>query len=71
MDFTKFVSMLQNNGLFFSRASKMNDLFEGGYSRGNSQLQDYVNRALMKALGDAELSPDKAQERRDQTVMSC
>jgi hypothetical protein len=63
--------MLQNNGLFFSRASKMNDLFEGGYSRGNSQLQDYVNRALMKALGDAELSPDKAQERRDQTVMSC
>lgn len=37
MDFTKFVSMLENKGLFLSRADNLGDPFEGSYSRGNEQ----------------------------------
>lgn len=36
MDFTKFVSMLENGGLFFCRADKLGDRFEGSYPK--SQL---------------------------------
>src|SRR5574341_1555783 len=35
MDFTKFVSMLENQGLFFSRADLIGDPFEGSYTRVN------------------------------------
>jgi hypothetical protein len=42
MDFTKFVSMLENRGLFFSRADKLGDPFEGSYSHGNKKLRPEV-----------------------------
>src|SRR4030066_2211573 len=42
MDFTKFVSMLENQGLFFSRADKLDDPFEGSYSLGNKNLRHEV-----------------------------
>jgi len=42
MDFTKFVSMLENEGLFFSRSDKLEDPFEGSFSRGNEKLRDLV-----------------------------
>jgi len=42
MDFTKFVAMLDNRGLFFARASKLDDPFEGSYSRANEQLRPQV-----------------------------
>ncbi len=35
MDFTKFVSLLETNQLFFARADKLGDPFEGSFSRGN------------------------------------
>lgn len=35
MDFTKFVSMLENSGLFFARCHKLDDPFEGSYARAN------------------------------------
>ena len=35
VDFTKFVSMLEANALFFTRADKLNDTFEGSFPRGN------------------------------------
>src|SRR5574341_1582298 len=35
MDFTKFVSMLENQGLFFSRVDLIGDPFEGSYTRVN------------------------------------
>src|SRR5687768_8033982 len=38
MDFTKFVSMLENGGLFFSRLDCLDDPFEGSYPRADDEL---------------------------------
>ncbi|MBI5030650.1 MAG: hypothetical protein HZB51_08990 [Chloroflexi bacterium] len=35
MDFTKFVSMLEHQGLFFTRADLIGDAFEGSFARQN------------------------------------
>ncbi len=37
MDFTKFVSLLEKKALFFPRADKLGDSFEGSLSKGNIQ----------------------------------
>ena len=42
MDFTKFVSMLENGGLFFPNVELLNDYFEGSLSRGNERLRKFV-----------------------------
>lgn len=43
MDFTKFVSMLDNKGLYFTRIDKMEDVFEGSFSKGNEKLRSVIN----------------------------
>jgi hypothetical protein len=67
MDFTKFVSMLEKDKLFFAFADRMNDAFEGGYSRGNVELRQQVN----KALGPFEITAKETQRRRQNTALSC
>ncbi len=53
MDFTKFVSMLENKGLYFSRSDKLGDPFEGSFSRGNEKLRpDIYKDAPPGALSD-------------------
>lgn len=42
MDFTKFVSMLDNNSLFFTRSDKFEDPFEGTYSKANQMIRPMV-----------------------------
>ena len=37
MDFTKFVSMLENKGIFFPSLAMFDDPFEGSYSKGNKK----------------------------------
>lgn len=39
MDFTKFVSLLEKSALFFARADKLGDPFEGAFSKINVALQ--------------------------------
>lgn len=39
MDFTKFVSMLEDESLFFCRADCFEDSFEGSYSRANEKMR--------------------------------
>ena len=39
MDFTKFVSLLEKSSLFFARADKLKDPFEGTFSRMNKILR--------------------------------
>jgi hypothetical protein len=46
MDFTKFVSMLQNDGLYFPTVAMLVDPFEGSYSRGNEEFRDRVYKHL-------------------------
>lgn len=67
MDFTKFVSMLENEGLFFARSTGMDDAFEGGYSRGNEELRGLV----YKALGPFKHDKKSIEQRRRETVLSC
>lgn len=43
MDFTKFVSMLDNKGLYFTRIDRMEDVFEGSFSKGNEKLRSVIN----------------------------
>lgn len=54
MDFTKFVSMLDKAALFFSRADKLDDPFEGSYSKANVKLRPevYKDKILPEALED-------------------
>ncbi len=38
VDFTKFVSILETNALFFTRVDKLGDDFEGSFPRGNIEV---------------------------------
>jgi len=49
MDFTKFVSLLDRSALFFTRADKLGDPFEGSYSRANIELRPIVYRDKEKS----------------------
>jgi hypothetical protein len=42
LDFTKFVSLLDKSALFFSRADKLGDPFEGSYPKANVELRPQV-----------------------------
>ncbi|MFD0768879.1 hypothetical protein ACFQZ1_08125 [Bacillus sp. CGMCC 1.60114] len=74
MDFTKFVSVLANKSLFFTRADKFRDKFEGAYSifnrlhahqvYGNHLDQDQIQNFIR----DKELMSKNLRER---TIISC
>lgn len=66
MDFAKFISMLENQGLWFSRADKFKDAFEGTWPR-----QDVQNRAAR--LDDAENKKfsEDMQEQRAYFLVNC
>jgi hypothetical protein len=67
MDFTKFVSMLENKALFFPRISDLNDPFEGSFSRGNEQF-----RSLIYHYKRAKVDVGKVVKKlRDWVVVSC
>jgi len=44
MDFTKFVSMLENKGLFFPSADNLGDPFEGSFSAVNKKLRPLIQK---------------------------
>ena len=46
MDFTKFISLLENKGLFFPVIAKLQDPFEGSFARGNEVLRPMVYKSL-------------------------
>lgn len=57
MDFTKFVSMLEHQGLFFSRADQLGDPFEGSFSLGNKSLrQDIYKDSKIPASAFEQMS---------------
>ena len=43
MNFTKFVSLLEKQALFFARADKLGDPFEGSFSKANKQLRPILD----------------------------
>lgn len=48
LDFTKFVSLLDRQALFFARADMLSDPFEGSYSKANVVLRPNVYKGLAK-----------------------
>ncbi len=56
MDFTKYVSLLEKQALFFARADKLGDSFEGSYSKVNEELRPL----FMQRLYDEKEIPEGA-----------
>jgi len=50
MDFTKFVSLIDKSALFFSRADKLGDPFEGSYPRQNVQQRTTLYKKWLNTL---------------------
>jgi len=46
LDFTKFVSLLDKKALFFPRADKLPDPFEGSYSKANIKLRPEIYKEI-------------------------
>lgn len=57
IDFTKFVSLLDTQSLFFSRSDKLGDPFEGSTSRANLKLRPSIYKNIpetaLKNMGDS------------------
>jgi hypothetical protein len=69
MDFTKFVSLLENKGLFFPMVSKLQDPFEGSFARGNEDLRPMVYRHVSNPYGLT--AGEVVQKLRDHVAVSC
>jgi len=52
IDFTKFVSLLDKSALFFTRADRLGDPFEGSYSRANIKMRPEVYKDMPLAALD-------------------
>jgi len=46
MDFTKFVSMLENSALYFCRSDLLGDPFEGSFSKANDMMRPLVYKDI-------------------------
>jgi hypothetical protein len=69
MDFTKFVSMLENKGIFFPMVAKLQDPFEGSFARGNEELRPMVYRHRPSPYGVT--AGEVVQRLRDHVAVSC
>lgn len=69
MNFTKYVSLLDKQALFFARADKLGDSFEGSYSKVNEALRPKLYDSLPKGTlqGLAKLM----KENRRNTLINC
>ncbi len=67
MDFTKFVSLLNTQKLFFSRADSLTDEFEGSYPKQNIESRSIVYKDAPNAIKD---HPFIAKEMRKYVAIS-
>ena len=70
LDFTKFVSLLDKQSLFFSRADKLGDPFEGSYSKMNLQMRPLIYKDQIPDHALQQLSEFVKQSRRF-TMINC
>jgi len=52
MDFTKFVAMLEDGGLFFCRSDLLGDPFEGSFPQANIDLRSKRNQLILESIAD-------------------
>jgi len=69
MDFTKFVSLIDKNALFFARSDKLGDPFEGSYSRKNLELRPEIYKEI--PLLAAGKIGDIVKNLRKVTLINC
>jgi hypothetical protein len=68
IDFTKFTSILDRKALYFARADKFEDMFEGSYSRFNIENRGNVykeDKILLKLI------PELAKNMRKYVFINC
>jgi hypothetical protein len=70
MDFTKFVSILENKGLFFPRADNLGDPFEGSFSSVNQKLRPLIYKHS-KLFSDEKRIGEIIRNLRSWVVISC
>lgn len=65
MDFTKFVSMLENRGLYFARADHLGDRFEGSVPPRNREnwRELYADRQLPDELKEAIIQTESRENK--------
>lgn len=73
LDFTKFVSVLDKQALFFTRADRLPDPFEGSYSKANIELRPIIYKDISKDSFDKIQRPLQifSKEIRRFTIMNC
>jgi hypothetical protein len=70
MDFTKFVSMLENQGLFFPCAENLGDPFEGSFSSVNKNLRPLIRKHSSKFIEDSDVG-ELVKKLRSWVAISC
>lgn len=73
MDFSKFMDLLENRSLFFCRADKFKDKFEGSYSKFNQQVRPIVYSGINPNEYDSYIKRHQffAQYSTKNTYISC
>ena len=69
LDFTKYVSLLDKKALFFTRADKLADVFEGSYTKANIELRSRNFKDEPKRMADFVSSSFK--KIREFTIVNC
>ena len=70
LDFTKFVSLLDKCALFFARADKLGDPFEGSYPKANVDMRFGMSEELFPEKAVQEVSHFLRESRRF-TLVNC
>ena len=68
MDFTKFVSLLETQSLFFARADKLGDPFEGAYFKVNVALRPMLYEGKIPESGLQQIAAFAKESRRFTTI---
>ena len=77
MDFMKFVSLLDTQSLFFARADKLGDPFEGSFPKPNADMRVEESRELREHLSDdsaskvIEMRSASDESLRSWTLVNC
>lgn len=71
MDFTKFISMLENSGIYFAQADTLGDPFEGSYSKGNNKNRKFVYSRQKEPRKGVKVLTQETDERRKGIMISC
>lgn len=70
MDFTKFVSMLEHDRIFFPSVELMDDFFEGSLSRGNMKYRSFVYSRKQNKVSMEDLV-ERIKEIKKYILVSC